>query len=43
VNDVKPLGRYSISWEVSDIASGVYFIKMVTANFTKSEKVTLLK
>ena len=42
-NDVKDFGYHSIQWNAINYASGIYFIKILTNNFTQTKKVTLLK
>ena len=36
-------GRYSVRWDASDFANGVYFAVMKTEGFTKTEKMMLVK
>jgi len=36
-------GRYTISWDGSDVASGLYFIRMQAGNFEMTRKCLLLK
>jgi len=36
-------GSYQFRWDASDVASGSYFCRMHTADFTKTMKMTLLK
>lgn len=36
-------GHFSMSWDASDLSSGVYFIQLVTPNETDIQKVMLLK
>ncbi len=48
VNDVKPQGNHSVSWDGLDssnqaTASGVYFYKLKAGSYTKSKKMVLLK
>ena len=42
-NDIKDVGYHSIQWNAINYASGIYFIKILTNNFTQTKKVTLLK
>jgi len=35
--------HYQITWNASDIASGVYFLKMVTPDYTSTQKLLLVK
>jgi len=43
VNDFVPTGSYKISWDASKQTSGVYFCRMTTDSFTKTQKMILLK
>jgi hypothetical protein len=43
VNDMKIAGYHSIIWNASNHASGMYFVKMMTPEFTKSQKLMLVK
>jgi hypothetical protein len=43
VNDVKMPGNYSVPFDASNIASGVYFYKMVSGDFTDVKKMVLIK
>ena len=48
VDEVRPAGAQSATWHGTDgygqrVASGVYFIRMVTAGFVQSHKAILLK
>ncbi len=36
-------GRHNIEWDATDLASGVYFYKLVAGNFTDTKKMVLLK
>jgi len=36
-------GQFSMSWDASDLSSGVYFIQLITPNETAIQKVMLLK
>ena len=36
-------GEYSITWDASGLASGLYFIKLSSANFSAITKCTLMK
>jgi hypothetical protein len=37
------VGRHQIQFDGSNLSSGIYFIKMVTAKFNKMEKIVLMK
>jgi hypothetical protein len=43
LNSVKPAGSHTLVYDASNLASGVYFVKMKTAGFTASNKMLLLK
>jgi len=43
VQGLKPAGWHSIHWDASDHSSGVYFVKMMTSEFTKTQKLMLIK
>jgi len=36
-------GRHNVVWDATDLASGVYFYKLVAGNFTDTKKMVLLK
>jgi len=40
--DLKP-GVYEVEWDASNSASGIYYYKLETENFTKTKKMVLLK
>ena len=39
----KPSGNHSINWDASHVPSGIYFVKMNTASFSQTRKITLAK
>ncbi len=43
VNERKSAGRYSASWDASNIPGGVYFCKMVAGNYVETMKMVVLK
>jgi len=44
VNQKQPPGTYSVEWDASDFASGIYFYKLKTdQNFSKSRKLIVVK
>jgi hypothetical protein len=43
VNEVKHPGNYSVSFDASNLASGVYFYRMVAGDFTDVKKMVLIK
>jgi len=42
-NEVLSVGNYSINWNASSYPSGVYLIRMVSGQFTQTQKVLLVK
>jgi hypothetical protein len=43
VNTKLQTGVYNVSWDASAFASGVYFLRMETESYTKSQKMLLIK
>jgi len=43
LNEIKTAGYYTLHWDASDNASGMYFVKMMTSEFTKTKKLMLVK
>ena len=43
VSGMKPAGHYTLKWDASDHASGIYFVKLMTEEFTKTQKLMLVK
>ena len=43
VNDVKQPGRYTVQWDASGFASGVYIYRLQTADFSATRKLLLLR
>jgi photosystem II stability/assembly factor-like uncharacterized protein len=43
VNEQLKAGKYSFDFDGSDLASGIYFYRLKTDNFTKTQKMILLK
>ena len=43
VNEEKPAGTYEVSWEAKNLASGVYFYKIITGIYTAVKKMVLIK
>ena len=43
VNEIKTAGYYTLKWDASDHASGIYFVKLMTSEFTKTQKLMLVK
>jgi hypothetical protein len=43
VNEFKTAGKYSISYDASSLASGVYFYTINSGDFTDTKRLTLVK
>jgi len=43
VNDEKPAGKYSVTWDASGLASGVYFYRFKSGGFSETKRLILLK
>ena len=43
VNEIKPSGRYEVKFDGSNFASGVYFYKIQTGNYSETRKMFLIK
>jgi len=43
VNSTVDAGVYNVTWEASNQASGIYFIRMVTGETVQSQKLMLIK
>ncbi len=43
MNDEQQAGSYEIRWDASRYSSGVYFLRMSASNFTKTQKLLLVK
>jgi hypothetical protein len=43
VNEVKDVGTYSVTFNASSLASGVYFYKIVAGEFVETKKMLLIK
>lgn len=43
VNELKQAGRYSITWNASDLSSGVYYYKLKAGKSVETHKLVLLK
>lgn len=43
VNDFLTPGEYAVTWDASNYASGMYFYKLITDEFTETKKMVLLK
>jgi hypothetical protein len=43
VNDVRPAGNYSVSWNANRFASGLYFLRLDAEDFHHTKKMIILK
>ncbi|MCB0729252.1 MAG: T9SS type A sorting domain-containing protein, partial [Ignavibacteriae bacterium] len=43
VNEVKPAGFYTVSFDASGLTSGVYFYSITSGDFSATKKMMLLK
>ncbi len=43
VNEHKPAGNYTVRWDATHFASGVYFYRLQAGNFSDTKKLLLLK
>jgi hypothetical protein len=43
VNEEKPAGRYSVTWDASQMASGVYFYTLQAGEFRETKRMMLLR
>ena len=43
VNDVKPAGSYTVTFNAANVPSGVYFYRLQTASFTETKRLVVLK
>ena len=43
ISDFKTAGHHSVNWNASSYPSGMYFVIMVTGEFTQTQKVLLIK
>ena len=43
VNEIKPAGRYKVTFDGSNLSSGIYFYKLEAGNFTETKRMILLK
>jgi len=43
VNEVKPAGTYTVTFDGSDLPSGIYVYRIQTEGFSENKKMTLLK
>jgi len=43
INEYYNAGYYSINWDASNHASGIYFVKMISDNYSDTQKLMLVK
>ena len=43
INETKPAGNYSVSFDASELTSGIYFYKLKTSSFIQTKKMILVK
>ena len=43
VNEKQDAGTYSVSFDATGFASGIYFYKLTAGNFTETKRMVLLK
>ncbi|MBD3232191.1 MAG: T9SS type A sorting domain-containing protein, partial [candidate division Zixibacteria bacterium] len=43
VDGVKSAGEHSVTWDASNVASGVYFYKLIAGEKVFTKRMTLLK
>ncbi|UCH10523.1 MAG: T9SS type A sorting domain-containing protein [Fidelibacterota bacterium] len=43
VNDVRPAGAYSVTWNANRLASGLYFLRLDAEEFQQTKKMIILK
>jgi hypothetical protein len=43
INEYKPAGNYSVKFNGSNLASGIYFYRLESGNFSLTKKLTLMK
>ncbi|MEK9138716.1 MAG: T9SS type A sorting domain-containing protein, partial [Bacteroidota bacterium] len=43
VNEEKPPGTYSVSWDASNLASGVYFYRLNSGSYSATKKMILIR
>jgi len=43
VNEEKPAGRYTVTWDGLRFSNGVYFYKLTAASFVETRRMLLLK
>jgi len=43
VDEYRPAGAHKVTWNASNMPSGVYFYRLESANFTRTQKMILMK
>ena len=43
INEFQTPGYHSVNWDADNLPTGVYFVKMMTTKFTKTQKLMLVK
>jgi len=43
VNEEKPAGTYEVNFDAAGLASGIYLYKLISANYTETKKMILLR
>jgi hypothetical protein len=43
VNEEKPIGNYELSWDATNLPSGIYFCRMTADKYSSTKKMILLK
>ena len=43
LNEVKPVGKYEVNFDGSDLSSGIYFYRMQAGNYIKTKKMIRIK
>jgi hypothetical protein len=43
INENKSTGGYEVTFNASNLSSGIYFYKLITGNVTQSKKMILMK
>jgi hypothetical protein len=39
----RDMGTYTLTWDATDVSSGMYFVKAQADGFTKTQKLMLIK
>ncbi|MGA2625183.1 MAG: T9SS type A sorting domain-containing protein [Bacteroidota bacterium] len=43
VNEEKPPGEYTVTWNAEGVASGIYYYRLQAGNYIETKKLLLLK